>query len=258
MTSFAKQKKPNQKDGKAFQKWLTAELKNRDAEVGKGSIKKDGDAHFDITALEWYRDRLTNPSFVFGKGVAVAWENNDKTKNATHWESKYDASQVPLMQLLEHGTVRDDAMPDRSEAKGKKQVYNRETIAALARFGWAPGAVPKATSNRRQRNDPLPFSTRVVRSPWRELFELVSDYRGSAGSGNQAGAGCASQRQRSNRACRRAAGAGARVQDRQCATSDRWCGTYRNDRVVRSWQRHRRGGFARGARVGSDLWRTYA
>lgn len=140
LTPFAKQKKLAQHDGKAFQKSLMAELKSRDATATKTLAKKDGDAHADITALEWYRDRLTNPSFVFGKGVAVAWENNDKSKAATHWESRYDASQVPLMQVLEHGTVRDDAMPARSPGDKKQQVFNGETIATLARYGWAPGA----------------------------------------------------------------------------------------------------------------------
>lgn len=140
LTPFAKQKKLAQHDGKAFQKSLMAELKSRDASATKGLAKKDGAAHADITALEWYRDRLTNPSFVFGKGVAVAWEDNDKRKPATHWESKYDASQVPLMQVLEHGTVRDDAMPARGPGDKKQQVFNGETIATLARYGWAPGA----------------------------------------------------------------------------------------------------------------------
>ena len=44
------------------------------------------------------------------------------------------------MQVLEHGTVRDDAMPERPAGGEKKKVYNGEVIATLARFGWSPGA----------------------------------------------------------------------------------------------------------------------
>jgi len=89
--------------------------------------------------LKWYQSKLTDPAFVFGKGVAVEWSDKDH-QHATHWKSKYDASQIPLMQVLEHGTVRDDAMPESPAGGGKKKIYNGEVIATLARFGWSPGA----------------------------------------------------------------------------------------------------------------------
>jgi len=72
-----------------------------------------------------------NPDFVFGRG--------EKHPDG-HWSSKYDVSEVPLMQLLEHGTVRDDPMPARDSGSLRQGVFNPEVAATLAKYGWAPGA----------------------------------------------------------------------------------------------------------------------
>ena len=139
LTEFDKQKKWNQKDAKTFKAALIAELKSRGKKVESEMASHEGDGIKDLTELKWYQSKLTDPAFVFGKGVAVEWSDKDH-QHATHWKSKYDASQIPLMQVLEHGTVRDDAMPESPAGGGKKKIYNGEVIATLARFGWSPGA----------------------------------------------------------------------------------------------------------------------
>lgn len=106
-------------------------MKTRDAATAKGLQGKDAAAHADIAALEFYPKKLSDPAFVFGKGVEQA---------DGHFASKYDASKVPLMQLLEKGNVRDDAMPERSGAKDRKEVFNADLVATLAKYGFAPGA----------------------------------------------------------------------------------------------------------------------
>jgi hypothetical protein len=139
LTEFAKQKKWNQKNAKTFKAALTTELKELDkTSVGK-MANHEVDGIKDLAALKWYQSKLTDPAFVFGKGVAVEWSDKEH-KQATHWKSKYDASEVPLMQILEHGTVRDDAMAERPATGARKKIYNGEVIATLARFGWSPGA----------------------------------------------------------------------------------------------------------------------
>ena len=44
------------------------------------------------------------------------------------------------MQLLEHGTVRDDPMPEPAAGGARQGVYNAAVVTTLAKFGWAPGA----------------------------------------------------------------------------------------------------------------------
>lgn len=119
------------KDAKAYKQALVSELKTRDGKASKALGSRDADAHADIKELKFYQQKLMDPAFVFGRG-----EKHDDG----HWGSKYDVSQVPLMQLLEHGTVRDDPMPERETSEARKGVYNAEVVATLARFGWAPGA----------------------------------------------------------------------------------------------------------------------
>lgn len=119
------------KDAKAYKQALASELKGRDTKGTKALASRDADAHTDIKELQFYQKKLMDPAFVFGRG---------EKQDDGHWASKYDVSQVPLMQLLEHGTVRDDPMPEREAAGPRKGVYNAEVVATLAKFGWAPGA----------------------------------------------------------------------------------------------------------------------
>ncbi|TMQ04975.1 MAG: hypothetical protein E6J90_14260 [Deltaproteobacteria bacterium] len=119
------------KDAKAYKQALASELKGRDTKATKALASRDADAHSDIKELQFYQKKLMDPAFVFGRG---------EKQDDGHWASKYDVSQVPLMQLLEHGTVRDDPMPERETAGERKGVYNAEVVATLAKFGWAPGA----------------------------------------------------------------------------------------------------------------------
>jgi hypothetical protein len=119
------------KDAKAYKQALVSELKARDAKETKKIASHDSDAHADIKELQFYQKKLMDPAFVFGSG--------DKHADG-HWGSTYDVSKVPLMQLLEHGTVRDDPMPEPDTSGPRKGVYNGEVVATLAKFGWAPGA----------------------------------------------------------------------------------------------------------------------
>ena len=119
------------KDAKTYKQALVRELKARDVKATRGLSSRDADAHADIKELQFYRKKLIDPEFVFGRG---------EKHSDGHWGSKYDVSQVPLMQLLEHGTVRDDPMPDREASGARQGVYNGEVVATLAKYGWAPGA----------------------------------------------------------------------------------------------------------------------
>jgi len=123
--------KPAQKDARAYKQSLVRELKARDAKATRGLASRDASAHADIKELQLYQAKLMNPDFVFGRG--------EKHPDG-HWSSKYDVSEVPLMQLLEHGTVRDDPMPARDSGSLRQGVFNPEVAATLAKYGWAPGA----------------------------------------------------------------------------------------------------------------------
>ena len=123
--------RPAPKDAQTYKQSLVRELKARDAKTARGLSSRDVDAHADIQALEFYREKLSDPKFVFGRG---------EKHSDGHWGSRYDVSQVPLMQLLEHGTVHDDPMPDRERSGARQGVYNGEVVATLAKYGWAPGA----------------------------------------------------------------------------------------------------------------------
>jgi hypothetical protein len=49
------------------------------------------------------------------------------------------ATHAPLMQIIEHGFIRNDAMPARA-GEDQKQVFNSSVAATLSRYGFAPGA----------------------------------------------------------------------------------------------------------------------
>jgi hypothetical protein len=130
LTTLDQMKRPP-KDAKTYKKQLVIELKKHDDVSRSGLKKNDADVHADITALEFYKQKLSDRSFIFGHGEKHA---------DGHWGTRYGAESVPLMQLLENGTVRNDAMPQRETSGARKGVYNGEVVATLAKFGWAPGA----------------------------------------------------------------------------------------------------------------------
>lgn len=119
------------KDAKSYKQALATELTGRDRKARVALAGTDSDARLNIEALKFYQQKLMEPAFVFGKGHKV---------DADNWATTYDVSQVPLMQLLEHGTVRNDPMPARDGSGGRKGVYNGDVVSTLAKFGWAPGA----------------------------------------------------------------------------------------------------------------------
>ncbi|MGN6108799.1 MAG: hypothetical protein ACTHU0_27080 [Kofleriaceae bacterium] len=91
-------------------------------------------------------EKLHDPRRVFGKGI----QKTDQT-----WDTKREVSEVSVMQLLEHGFVKNDAMPtlaidpatgrpiDPTTGKptnAKKSVFNAQTVEMLVRYGFAPGS----------------------------------------------------------------------------------------------------------------------
>lgn len=97
-------------------------------------------------------DKLHDPKKVFGKGN----QNADKT-----WSTEMAVTEVPVMQLLEHGFIKNDKMqappidpktnkPDPSwkpndpktnkPRKQREAVFNAKTAEMLARYGFAPGS----------------------------------------------------------------------------------------------------------------------
>lgn len=87
----------------------------------------------EINVLSYAIKRLRDPEMVFGKGK----KNEDGT-----YSTKYEVSEVPLIQYLEHGNIRDDAMPAVASqgSGGRKGVFNAEVVATLARHGFSPGS----------------------------------------------------------------------------------------------------------------------
>jgi len=72
-------------------------------------------------------------------GAAGAPASSQAAPAAKHWQTKMEATHAPLMQIIEHGFLRNDAMPERAGAD-QKQVFNSAVAATLARYGFAPGA----------------------------------------------------------------------------------------------------------------------
>jgi hypothetical protein len=53
------------------------------------------------------------------------------------YSTAYEVTEAPIMQYLEHGSIRNDAMPPVAGAGEKKQgVFNAEVVAILARHGY--------------------------------------------------------------------------------------------------------------------------
>jgi hypothetical protein len=84
----------------------------------------------ELDVLDAALDKLKNPKQVFG----IA----DKQADGTY-ASELRATELPLMQYIERGSIRDDAMPATTDRK-RKGVFNAEVVAVLGRFGFAPGS----------------------------------------------------------------------------------------------------------------------
>jgi hypothetical protein len=98
-------------------KWNAGELKIR-----KGLIKK-----------------LSTGAGVFGSEFKSSY---NKTTKETHWYVAQEVNAPSVMQLLEIGFAAHDelaAAPTKpTDPKYYKQVFNREFIETMMRFGWAP------------------------------------------------------------------------------------------------------------------------
>lgn len=114
-----------------YKRQLTAELQSR-------KIKAANDATYAKNESAIYSGllaKLSDPARVFGTGIKGVDQ---------HWHTKQQASEAPVMQYAENGFVGNDPMPDPAPAGGngggRKQVFNGEVAATLARFGWSPGS----------------------------------------------------------------------------------------------------------------------
>jgi len=76
--------------------------------------------------------RLKDPAGVFG---GVQYNGRSKT-----WSSAPRADAPPVMQILELGFARHDELAGPEQVKNPKQVFNREFITTMMRFGWNTGA----------------------------------------------------------------------------------------------------------------------
>lgn len=84
----------------------------------------------EIRILDAALDKLQDPQQIFGSGA--------KQKDGTY-ESELRVTQLPLIQYIERGSIRDDAMPPTTERR-RKGVFNAEVVAVLGRYGFAPGS----------------------------------------------------------------------------------------------------------------------
>ncbi len=109
------------KSATAYLAQLTHERNDRVAADDKNEKTAGGEmkAHADLIR------KLRDPAQVFGAG---------ELKNGT-WQTKRDVSDPSIMQLIEHGFVRNDKAPN---ADGT--MFNADTVGMLARFGFAPGS----------------------------------------------------------------------------------------------------------------------
>jgi hypothetical protein len=84
----------------------------------------------ELGVLVYAIERLQQPELVFGKG---------RKKSEGVYETESKVSEVPLMQYLERGHIRDDAMPAVAGQR-RKGVFNAEVVTTLARYGFSPGS----------------------------------------------------------------------------------------------------------------------
>lgn len=122
---------PRSGKGYDYKKLLTAELQSKKNKATDAATYAKNESTVYIELIE----KLANPKKVFGTGVHDADQ---------HWHTKREASEVSIMQLAEGGFIRNDAMPDLEPGQRnngrRKQVFNAEVAATLARFGWSPGS----------------------------------------------------------------------------------------------------------------------
>lgn len=118
---------PKNKKYSTYEKQLRAEIADKKKKA-QANAKYANDAMVVRTKL---MEKLADPNKVFGQGV--------KQPDGT-WKTKPRFSEVAVMQLLENGFIRNDAMPPLDPKAGRTQVFNAKAAAMLARHGFAPGS----------------------------------------------------------------------------------------------------------------------
>ncbi len=126
----------------SFESMIKAEMKKRE----KDARERATYATNSVAVKQALVDKLHDPSRVFGEGV----QNPDST-----WSTKKDYTDVSVMQLLEHGFVKNDSAPELAidpatklpidpvtgkPTNKRKAVFNGDTFEILARYGFAPGS----------------------------------------------------------------------------------------------------------------------
>jgi hypothetical protein len=85
----------------------------------------------EIAAREEIVRRVKDPTSVFGKVAG-----NGKGG----WSAQREVDSPPIIQLLEIGFAQHDTLAPDDNKGAKKQVFNREFVQAMMRFGWNCGA----------------------------------------------------------------------------------------------------------------------
>lgn len=117
----------------AFRNWIdaiNADIAADEQKLAQSSPEARAAIETEIAELTFYRDKLLDPKFVFGTVTG---------DYAGPWGS-YRFAEVPLMQLLENGFIRNNAMPSRPGDGDRIEVFNAEVVAVLAEHGFSPGA----------------------------------------------------------------------------------------------------------------------
>lgn len=123
-TAFSAWTQELQSDRALAQTNYDRELANDPKGKSVGYFKKE------LEVLDAALDKLKNPKQVFGAP--------DKQADGTY-ASDLRATELPLMQYIERGSIRDDAMPETTDRR-RKGVFNAEVVAVLGRYGFAPGS----------------------------------------------------------------------------------------------------------------------
>lgn len=131
----------------AFETARRARAAKRDKRVHKGPATYEADLRAQIGGhIRDDKQTIQEQQDIEKVNTALAQKLQDPARvfgGALHKNGTYTAadavSEVPVMQFLENGFCNDFAA-NSTDARGKQAVHNVDTVAALARRGFSPGA----------------------------------------------------------------------------------------------------------------------